>query len=213
MTYVIKSLAKEKDYAPPSTWGALKWQMPDGMNAEKAQRIMRAFVIYTHSIAALCGELQIPEYTARTYLCNAAQISKSVVYKLPRLEQVLSRNPALVTEIYKHIDEEEFTPPMLISQKGVPNFRLQNMEASERVASKFALTRRALGMTSEEVAQEAGIKPADVMKAERVGLTPKAKPFFPLCEVYHIDPEIFEFVGDCGRRVESWRKSRGDSEV
>ena len=81
----IVTVSESKDQKPPSVWGVVPWKMPDGMTAETAQAVMRAFVVYTHSEGALCGELHIPRATARVYLERASSIPKRMALKVPRL--------------------------------------------------------------------------------------------------------------------------------
>ena len=104
----IVTVAESKDQRPPSAWGVVPWEMPDGMTAETAQEVMRAFVVYTHSEGALCGELHVPRATARIYLERANSIPKRMALKVPRLIAAMKKNPAHMQEIIEQA--KSYTP-------------------------------------------------------------------------------------------------------
>lgn len=107
MTQIV-TVAESKDKKPPSAWGVVPWKMPDGMTAETAQAVMRAFVVYTHSEGALCGELHVPKATARVYLERANSIPKRMALRIPRLIAAMKKNPAHMQEIIEQA--KSYTP-------------------------------------------------------------------------------------------------------
>lgn len=192
MTQVV-TVGESKDAKPPSTWGVIEWQMPDGMNAAKAQKIMQAFVEYTHSLPALCAELHVPIGTARIYLLNSASIPKSVAYKIPRLITSMKKNPARAYEIAERVEREQ------------RDYDEMNADAAGRAGRQFMQARLRLRLRQKDVAAATGVHYTTVSKYEVFGATPMQNGFFELCRYYGIEPESFGFVSDLARAIQQWR--------
>lgn len=197
------------ELTPESPPGPLKWQMPDGMNAERAQRIMRAFVEYTHSVPALCSELQISTIVAEVYLQNACQIPKGIVPKLARLTKIMRQAPRKMRECFVTADAKG-APVLTKADEKILSFVEQNKSGQVRFAEAIVTRRKALGLSRKQVCHKLALGAEYLAKIEAQGATPLAKPFFKLCEFYHIDPEIFDWVGACEKKVRQWRTSRGE---
>ena len=200
--------------------GPIRWEMPDGMNAVKAQKIMMAFVDYTHSIYALCGELNIPTSTARLYLTNSDTIPKGVVWKLDNLLREMKKNPARMLEIMQDVHKtgrSRYLPPEeRFDREGAPVSRTitdLNSDARGRTGKALQEAREARGLTIKEAADlmnERGIKldAPYLWDLENRGMTPKCTKFFSICEFYGIEPGRFQFVGILGQHIKNWRKAK-----
>lgn len=198
--------------------GPIRWEMPDGMNAARAQKIMMAFVDYTHSIYALCGELNIPTGTARLYLTNADTIPKGVYWKLDKLIREMKKNPSRMLEIMQDIHKTgrgRYTlPEERFDKDGAPLSKTitdLNSDARGRVGKTMQDSREKLGLTIAEAAERMNKRGIHVdatylWDLENRGMTPKCKYFFDICDFYHIEPGIFQFVGSYLDRIKVWRK-------
>ena len=200
----IVTVAESKDKKPPSAWGVVPWKMPDGMTAETAQAVMRAFVMYTHSEGALCGELHIPRATARIYLERANSIPKRMALKVPRLISAMKKNPAHMQEIIEQA--KSYTP-------GASVFAIKiaaelNDEAKVRAGKAFREERIRREMTGRDVGKICGVSSSVVIERERTGFTPSMTGFFKLCEAWGIEPEKFGFASNQAALIASWRKNR-----
>lgn len=199
----IVTVAESKDQKPPSVWGVVPWKMPDGMTAETAQAVMRAFVVYTHSEGALCGELHIPRATARIYLERANSIPKRMALKVPCLIAAMKKNPAHMQEIIK--ESKSYTP-------GASGFAIKiaaelNDEAKIRAGKAFREERLRRKMTGRDVGKICGVSSSIVTERERTGFTPSMTGFFKLCEAWNIEPEKFGFASNQAALIASWRRN------
>ena len=195
--------SESKDQKPPSVWGVVPWKMPDGMTAETAQAVMRAFVVYTHSEGALCGELHIPRATARIYLELANSIPKRMALKVPRLIAAMKKNPAHMQEIIEQA--KSYTP-------GASGFAIKiaaelNDEAKVRAGKTFREERLRRRMTGRDVGKICGVSSSIVTERERMGFTPSMTGFFKLCEAWNIEPEKFGFASNQAALIASWRRN------
>ena len=200
--------------------GPIRWEMPDGMNAQKAQRIMMAFVDYTHSIYALCGELNVPTGTARLYLTNSGTIPKGVYWKLDKLIREMKKNPARMLEIMQDVHKtgrSRYLPPEdRLDEYGAPLNRTitdLNADARGRTGKALQEARNARGLTIKEAAERmtaAGINVSEkyLWDLENRGMTPKCTKFFQICEFYGIEPGRFQFVGILGQHIKNWRRAK-----
>ena len=200
----IVTVSEPKDQKPPSAWGVVPWKMPDGMTAETAQAVMRAFVMYTHSEGALCGELHIPKATARTYLERANSIPKHMAMKVPRLIAAMQKNPAHMQEIIEQA--RNYTP-------GASGFAIKlaaelNDEAKIRAGKVFCKERIRREMTGRDVGKICGVSSSVVTERERTGFTPSMTGFFKLCEAWNVEPETFGFASNQAALIASWRRNR-----
>ena len=203
MTQIV-TVSEPKDQKPPVTWGVVPWKMPDGMTAETAQAVMRAFVMYTHSEGALCGELHIPRATARIYLERANSIPKRMALKVPRLIAAMKKNPAHMQEIIEQ--SRNYTP-------GASGFAIKiaaelNDEAKVRAGKTFREERIRREMTGRDVGKICGVSSSVVIERERTGFTPSMTGFFKLCEAWGIEPEKFGFASNQAALIASWRRNR-----
>ena len=203
MTQIV-TVSEPKDQKPPATWGVVPWKMPDGMTAETAQAVMRAFVMYTHSEGALCGELHIPRATARIYLERANSIPKRMALKVPRLIEAMKKNPAHMQEIIEQA--KSYTP-------GASVFAIKiaaelNDEAKIRAGKTFCEERIRREMTGRDVGKICGVSSSIVRERERTGFTPSMTGFFKLCEAWGIEPEKFGFASNQAALIASWRRNR-----
>lgn len=203
MTQIV-TVSEPKDKKPPSAWGVVPWKMPDGMTAEIAQAVMRAFVMYTHSEGALCGELHIPRATARIYLERANSIPKRMALKVPRLISAMKKNPAHMQEIIEQ--SRNYTP-------GASGFAIKiaaelNDEAKVRAGKAFREERIRREMTGRDVGKICGVSSSIVTERERTGFTPSMTGFFKLCEAWNIEPEKFGFASNQAALIASWRRNR-----
>lgn len=203
MTQIV-TVAESKDKKPPSAWGVVPWRMPDGMTAETAQAVMRAFVMYTHSEGALCGELHVPRATARIYLERANSIPKRMALKVPRLIAAMKKNPAHMQEIIK--ESKSYTP-------GASGFAIKiaaelNDEAKVRAGKTFREERIRREMTGRDVGKICGVSSSVVTERERMGYMPSMTGFFKLCEAWGIEPEKFGFASNQAALIASWRRNR-----
>ena len=181
----------------PSAWGVLVWETPDGMNAAKAQAIMKDFVASTGGLYELCTELNIPTATAQIYLTNACQIPKGVAWKLPRLKARIKLGAAQAqADISRYLPKEP---------EPIKSFVTLNTEAGRRAAQLFSRSRAVSKIPLMKAAKIAKVTPEVLSKQEASQITPKAKAFFPLCELYKIRPESFGFVGAMETIIKSWR--------
>lgn len=195
--------SESKDQRLPSAWGVVPWKMPDGMTAETAQAVMRAFVMYTHSEGALCGELHIPKATARVYLERANSIPKRMALKVPRLIAAMKKNPAHMQEIIEQA--KSYTP-------GASGFAIKiaaelNDEAKMKAGKAFREERIRREMTGRDVGKICGVSSLIVTERERTGFTPSMTGFFKLCEAWNIEPEKFGFASNQAALIASWRKN------
>lgn len=193
---------------PPSKWGPLKWEV-DGMTPEKAQAVMRAFMVYTHNILDLAEFLHIGACAAEEMLSRASAIPKQVAYYIPDLIAFMKRCPTKMVEAMKAA--EHYTK----AEKGV---RLQttreiNMDVSKKAALILRERRENMGMTMTEVAKRLNVKAHEVSRAEREGLTPYNRLFFPLCELMGIAPEKFGYISYCAQRIQEWRRGKAGENV
>lgn len=203
MTQIV-TVSEPKDQRPPSAWGVVPWKMPDGMTAETAQAVMRAFVVYTHSEGALCGELHIPRATARIYLERANSIPKRMALRIPRLIAAMKKNPAHMQEIIEQ--SRNYTP-------GASGFAIKiaaelNDEAKVRAGKTFREERIRREMTGRDVGKICGVSSSVVIERERTGFKPSMTGFFKLCEAWGIEPEKFGFASNQAALIASWRKNR-----
>jgi hypothetical protein len=201
----IVTVTESKDQKPPSTWGVVPWKMPDGMTAETAQAVMRAFVVYTHSEGALCGELHIPRATARVYLERANSIPKRMALRIPRLIAAMQKNPAHMQEIIEQSKQ--------YSASGASGFAIKlatelNDEAKVRAGKAFREERLRREMTGRDVGEICGVSSSIVTERERTGYTPSMTGFFKLCETWDIEPERFGFASNQAALIASWRRNR-----
>lgn len=200
----IVTVSEPKGQKPPSAWGVVPWEMPDGMTAETAQAVMRAFVVYTHSEGALCGELHIPRATARVYLERANSIPKRMALRIPRLIAAMKKNPAHLQEIIK--EAKSYTP-------GASGFAIKiaaelNDEAKIRAGKAFREERLHRKLTGRDVGKICGVSSSIVTERERTGYTPSMTGFFKLCEAWGVEPEKFGFASNQAALIASWRRNR-----
>lgn len=200
----IVTVSESKDQKPPSVWGVVPWRMPDGMTAETAQAVMRAFVVYTHSEGALCGELHIPKATARIYLERANSIPKRMALRIPHLIAAMKKNPAHMQEIIEQA--KGYTP-------GASGFAIKiaaelNDEAKMKAGRCFREERIRREMTGRDVGKICGVSSSIVTERERTGFTPSMTGFFRLCEAWNIEPEKFGFASNQAALIASWRRNR-----
>lgn len=205
-----------KESIPPVLWGVIEWETPDGMNAKRAQVILRAFLEKTHRLDVMCYELKVPPATVKLYLDDYNTIPKGIVERLPRLKEAIMRNPARTLGIMDKLGTVDYGNGVKVRDDAVEDVKQKaiselNAEAQGRAGNRFQMEREARGWTfREEVRrlQRIGVYTYDsnVAKVERIGITPKSLIFFPLCEYYGIDPESFGFVGRYGEKVKKWRK-------
>ena len=200
--------------------GPIRWQMPDGMDAVRAQKIMMAFVDYTHSIYALCGELNVPTGTARLYLTNSDTIPKGVYWKLDGLLREMKKNPARMLEIMQDVHKtgrSRYLPPEeRLDEYGAPLSKTitdLNADARGRTGKALQEARNARGLTIKEAAERmtaAGINVSEkyLWDLENRGMTPSCRRFFPVCEFYNLDPGKFMFTGIFGQHIKNWRKAK-----
>lgn len=199
----IVTVSESKDQKPPTAWGVVPWRMPDGMTAETAQAVMRAFVVYTHSEGALCGELHIPRATARVYLERANSIPKRMALKVPRLIAAMKKNPAHMQEI---IEQAKCYSP------GASGFAIKiaaelNDEAKIKAGKEFREERLRRRLTGRDVGKICGVSSSIVTERERTGFTPSMTGFFKLCEAWNIEPEKFGFASNQAALIASWRRN------
>ena len=211
--------ATSKESVPPILWGVLPWKMPDGMNAAQAQVVMKAFIEKTHRIDLMSRVLGVPMIVGKLYLQDERTIPKGIVAKLPRLEEILKKNPARLLEMLdkerelarrRHESAMMETEIEEVSSRAVKEI---NSYATAKAGRAMQLAREAKGWeTSEAVARmkAAGIKIYDsyVAKIERIGITPRSMLFFPLCEFWGIEPESFGFVETMRVKIIVWRKKQ-----
>ena len=200
----IVTVSEPKDQKPPSAWGVVPWKMPDGMTAETAQAVMRAFVLYTHSEGALCVELHVPRATARIYLERANSIPKRMALRIPRLIAAMQKNPAHMQEIIEQA--KSYTP-------GASGFAIKiaaelNDEAKIRAGKAFREERIRREMTGRDVGKICGVSSSIVTERERTGFTPSMTGFFKLCEAWNMEPEKFGFASNQAALIASWRRNR-----
>lgn len=200
----IVTVAESKDQRPPSAWGVVPWRMPDGMTAETAQAVMRAFVMYTHSEGALCGELHIPKATARIYLERANSIPKRMALKVPRLIAAMKKNPAHMQEIIER--SRNYTPAA--SGFAIKIAAELNDAAKIKAGRCFREERIRREMTGRDVGKICGVSSSIVTERERTGFTPSMTGFFKLCEAWDIQPEKFGFASYQAALIASWRRNR-----
>ena len=201
----IVTVSEPKDPKPPSAWGVVPWKMPDGMTAETAQAVMRAFMMYTHSENALCGELHIPKATARIYLERANSIPKRMALKVPRLIAAMQKNPAHMQEIIEQAKQ--------YSASGASGFAIKiaaelNDAAKIKAGRCFREERIRRGMTGRDVGKICGVSSSVVTECERTGFTPSMTGFFKLCEAWNVEPEKFGFASNQAALIASWRRNR-----
>ena len=204
MTQIV-TVAESKDQKPPSAWGVVPWKMPDGMTAETAQAVMRAFVMYTHSEGALCGELHIPRATAQIYLERANSIPKRMALKVPRLIAAMQKNPAHMQEIIEQSKQ--------YSASGASGFAIKiaselNDEAKIKAGKAFREERLHRNLTRRDVGKICGVSSSVVTEHERTGFTPSMTGFFKLCEAWNVEPEKFGFASNQAALIASWRRNR-----
>ena len=122
-----------KDSCSPMLWGVIPWQMPDGMNAAQAQAIMKAFIEKTHRIDLMSRALGVSTVVGSLYLQDERTIPKSIVWKLPRLEEILKKNPARLLEM---LDKER----ELLRRRRASSIRQQEIAiVSARAAKEINL--------------------------------------------------------------------------
>ena len=217
MTQICQGSASK---SAPLYDGPIRWQMPDGMNAARAQKIMMAFVDYTYSIYALCGELNIPTGTARLYLTNSDTIPKGVYWKLDKLIRKMKKNPSRMLEIMQDIHKtgrSRYLPPEeRFDEYGAPLSKTitdLNADARGRTGKALQEARTARGLTIKEAAERmtaAGINVSEkyLWDLENRGMTPSCRRFFQVCEFYNLDPGKFMFTGIFGQHINDWRKAK-----
>lgn len=184
--------------------GPIRWEMPDGMTAETAQAVMRAFVIYTHSEGALCGELHVPKATARIYLERANSIPKRMALKVPRLIAAMKKNPAHMQEIIEQA--RDYTPAA--SGFAIKIAAELNDAAKIKAGKAFREERIRREMTGRDVGKICGVSSSIVTERERTGYTPSMTGFFKLCEAWNVEPETFGFASNQAALIASWRRNR-----
>lgn len=220
MTQVVK-VGESKDTTQPRLWGVLPWKMPDGMDAKKAQVIMRAFIEKTHRHDVLCWALKIPSGTAEMYLQNADTIPKSIAARLPVLKKILMKNPARTLRIMDKISVTDCGHGVSRSDETARVFKLEtiaeiNSNAAARAGFEFNKKRLERGMSRREVSElcerqmHVTISADSISDYEHRGITPSTKNFFTLCELYGVRPESFGFAGAHGEKIRKWRKETDD---
>jgi hypothetical protein len=200
----IVTVSESKDQKPPSAWGVVPWKMPDGMTAETAQAVMRAFMMYTHSEGALCGVLHVPRATARVYLERANSIPKRMAMKVPRLIAAMQKNPAHMQEIIEQA--RNYTP--VASGFAIKIAAELNDAAKIKAGRCFREERIRREMTGRDVGKICGVSSSVVTERERTGFTPSMTGFFKLCEAWDIKPEKFGFASNQAGLIASWRRNR-----
>lgn len=203
MTQIV-TVSESKDRKPPSAWGVVPWRMTDGMTAETAQAVMRAFVMYTHSEGALCGELHIPKATARIYLERANSIPKRMALKVPRLIAAMKKNPAHMQEIIEQA--RSYTPAA--SGFAIKIAAELNDAAKIKAGKVFREERIRREMTGRDVGKICGVSSSVVTERERTGYMPSMTGFFKLCEAWDVEPEKFGFASNQAALIASWRRNR-----
>ncbi|MBO4779798.1 MAG: hypothetical protein J5497_04085 [Selenomonadaceae bacterium] len=211
-----------KESVPPVLWGVIEWETPDGMNAKRVQVLMQAFIMKTHRLDVMCRILGVPKFTAELYLKDERTIPKGVVYRLPRLKEIIMQNPARTLEILDRFGASDLGSGVKWHDSAVAEVRIQanseiNADAQGRVGWRFQSEREKRHWSIKQLVEklaEQGVQTYDsnLCKVEKLGITPKNLLFFPLCELYGVRPEIFGFVASYGERVKKWRKAKNARE-
>jgi len=207
-----------KESIPPVLWGVIEWETPDGINAKRAQVLMKAFIEKTHRQDVLCRILGVSRYVAELYLQDWRTIPKGIVERLPRLKQIIMQNPARTLELLNKIGTSDLGDGVKKHDSVVNEVRMManselNAEAQGKVGWRFQSEREKRHWSITDLAKrldERGVVTYDsnLCKMEKCGITPKNKLFFEVCELYGVRPEIFGFVAAYGERVKAWRKAK-----
>ena len=188
---------------PPTKWGPLKWDV-DGMTAEKAQAVMRAFMVYTHSLESLAEILHVGEFAAEEMLNRASAIPKQVAFYIPDLLTVMKKSPAKMVQAMKQ--SETYTPAS--REVRLRTSREINADVTKKAGEKIRARRQELGIGLKELADRLGVRNSELSSKERLGITPYCNFFFPLCEALNIAPESFGFISYFAATIQTWRRQK-----
>lgn len=185
---------------PPRKWGVLPWTTPDGVTPELARDMIIdcARRVTAGELAAMLG---VGTEAVRVYQQNAASIPRHVGEKIRAVRRACAQLPPTQT---KAADKE-----IIIKSKDI------NEVATKKAGAAFKAERLKRGWSVKQFIEAVGREnisdpdhPHNYAEQEEIGISPRARVFFPACELFGIDPLSFGFASWMRTVIENWARER-----
>ena len=200
---IVENWKEPKEPSKPAySWGVTPWTTRDGMTPEKAQQIIQRCVDRVQNEAFCARFLGVGDKAIGVYLKNAQSIPRGVGEKVMRLHAVCQTMPQqrkpTKRELERFAEEEQLF--LTVSER--------NSEACARAGRMVADARTRAGMTIKATIEKIGMTGYELKHIESRGVTPFSRLFFPLFELFGLNPEDCGFCGGKGEAIKRWRRNK-----